>query len=170
MDYFALQIQTGREDLICQKMQECLVDLQLQVFNPMRELIIRKGGKEKKQLKPFFPGYIFLEADSIEAIHLSLLKKIPGFYKVLPSNRNIQPVNRQEIYHLKSLFGIKQVASLSLAQFTENNRIEILQGPLKGKEGLIVNVNTRKKRAKIIISAFGQEHAVDLGFELLNHR
>lgn len=167
MRYYALHIKTGSEE----KLRELInkeFSGEIVVFCPLRELMIRKKGKTTKQSKPLFSGYIFIEAEEITAEILSKLKKIPGFFQVLPSNKNIKPVGQQDMQFLNSLFGKNHTAHLSKARFDENDRIEIIEGPLKGKEGLIVKVDRRKGRAKIIVNAFNREHLVDMGFELIS--
>lgn len=166
MHYFALHIKTGSEEKIRKAIEEKLTR-NLKVFCPMRELMIRKKGKTRKELKPMFAGYIFVEAEEISGPILSKLKTIPDFYQVLPSNKDIKPVRKEDMEFLNSLFTGSQLARLSKARFDENDRIQIIDGPLKGKEGLIVKVDRRKGRAKIVIKAFEKEHFVDLGFELI---
>jgi transcriptional antiterminator NusG len=114
-----------------------------------------------------FPGYLFLEAEEVNGQLLSLLKSIPGFYQVLPSNKHIEPIPPNDLQFLNSLFNKNYIASISKASFDENNKIQIISGPLKGKEGMIIKVDRRKGRAKIIVKAFEKEHYVDLGFEVI---
>jgi len=166
MSYFALHIKTGSETQIQTHMKEKLPET-MAVFCPMRELLIRKKGKTKKELKPLFPGYIFLNAEEISAATLTALKSINGFFQVLPSNKEIRAVPDQDMHIINSLFRKNFTAHLSKARFDENDKIEIIDGPLKGKEGLIVKVDKRKGRAKIVINAFDKQHFVDLGFELM---
>ncbi|MBN2657984.1 MAG: antiterminator LoaP [Spirochaetales bacterium] len=166
MHYFALHIKTGSEEKIRKSIKEEFNDA-LKVFCPMRELMIRKKGKTTRQLKPMFGGYIFIQSEEISASDLIRLKNIPDFYQVLPSNKDIKPVRQEDMEFLRTLFTGNQIAALSKAKFDENDRIQIISGPLKGKEGLIVKVDRRKGRAKIMIKAFDREHFVDLGFELM---
>jgi len=166
MDFFALHIKTGFETQIQQLIAEKLPS-EISVFCPMRELMIRRKGKTFKETKPLFPGYIFVKAEEITANILAALKSIPGFFQILPSNKNIKPVLKQDMQFLDSLFKKNFTAHISKARFDENDRIEIIEGPLKGKEGLIVKVDKRKGRAKIVINAFDKQHFVDLGFELI---
>ena len=166
MDFFALHIKTGFETQIQQLIREKLPS-DIKVFCPMRELMIRRKGKSLKETKPFFPGYIFLKTEEITANILTVLKSIPGFFQILPSNKRIEPISEKDMYIINSLFNKNYTAHLSKAKFDENDRIQIIEGPLKGKEGLIVKVDKRKGRAKIVINAFEKQHFVDLGFELL---
>lgn len=166
MAIFALHIKTGTENKTKKHIEEKLPS-NVRAFNPVRELIIRKKGKKHKESKAMFPGYLFLETEEINGELLSLLKSIPGFYQVLPSNKHMEPIPPHDLEFLNTLFNKNYIAALSRASFDENNRIQIISGPLKGKEGMIVKVDRRKGRAKIIVNAFDKEHFVDLGFEVM---
>jgi transcriptional antiterminator NusG len=166
MAIFALHIKTGTENKTKKQMEEKLPP-EVHAFSPERELIIRKKGKNHKESKAMFPGYLFLEAEEVNGQLLSLLKSIPGFYQVLPSNKHIEPIPPNDLQFLNSLFNKNYIASISKASFDENNKIQIISGPLKGKEGMIIKVDRRKGRAKIIVKAFEKEHYVDLGFEVI---
>lgn len=166
MSCFVLHIKTGSETQIQKSIEEKIPE-GVEVFCPMRELLIRKKGKTKKEMKPLFPGYIFLNTEEFTAGIMSALKSVNGFFQVLPSNKGIKAVPEQDMHIINSLFRKNYTAHLSKARFDENDKIVIIEGPLKGKEGMIVKVNRRKGRAKIVINAFDKQHFVDLGFELL---
>ena len=53
----------------------------------------------------------------------------------------------------------------SLVRFDENDRIVVIEGPLKGIEGNIIKVDKRKQRAKIRVDFAGTVHTLDLSFE-----
>ena len=113
MHYYALHIKTGSEEKIRELINKEFPG-KIKVFCPLRELVIRKKGKTSKQSKPLFAGYIFIEAEEITAEILSNLKKIPGFFQVLPSNKNIKPVAQQDMQFLNSLFSKNHSLGISI--------------------------------------------------------
>ncbi len=150
MFFYALHIKTGQEFQLQKLIYEKLPK-EVNIFCPQRELMIRRKGKNLKQTTPLFPGYLFLKATEISANTLSILKTINGFFQILPSNKEIKPIPPEDMQFMDTLFNKNYIASLSTARFDENDRIEIIDGPLKGKEGLIIKVNKRKCRAKVLI-------------------
>jgi transcriptional antiterminator NusG len=74
---------------------------------------------------------------------------------------------QQDAYILNRLLRYGHVVGKSVAEFDENNRIRILEGPLKGLEGLIVKVDRRKGRAKVKLDLYDEAHLVDFGFTSL---
>ena len=59
-------------------------------------------------------------------------------------------------------------AKLSKVAFDENDRIKVIDGPMQGLEGQIVQVDKRKGRAKIKLDMFSDSFLIDLGFEVIN--
>jgi transcriptional antiterminator NusG len=60
-----------------------------------------------------------------------------------------------------------EIVDKSRVVFDENHRIRVVEGPLKGLEGLIVKVDRRKRRAKVRLELYENSHNVDFGFEVL---
>jgi transcriptional antiterminator NusG len=52
-------------------------------------------------------------------------------------------------------------------RFNENDRIEVIDGPLAGMEGRIVRVDRRKGRARVKLDLYDDSFAIDLGIELV---
>ncbi|MNC28552.1 transcription antitermination protein NusG [compost metagenome] len=48
-----------------------------------------------------------------------------------------------------------------------NSKASVTSGPLKGFEGIIKKVDSRKNRAKIALNFFGIEKMVDVGIEVI---
>jgi transcriptional antiterminator NusG len=63
-----------------------------------------------------------------------------------------------------------KVADISKVRFDEDDRIVVVEGPLKDLEGLIVKVDIRKRRAKIRLDMCENSFLVDLGFEILDRK
>ncbi len=139
----------------------------VRLFWPRRSLRIRRAGKWREMLQPIFPGYLFLEADSLDTGLHHGLRGVPGFLRFLPSNRNVQPVSDRDARPLVGLLRHGEIVRKSIAVFDENNRIRILEGPLKGLEGLIVKVDRRKGRAKVKLDLYDETRLVDFGFTSL---
>ena len=67
---------------------------------------------------------------------------------------------------VKWLFQYDGLLGFSQA-YKENDRIRIISGPLKDMEGKIKQVDKRGKSGQVVLSFYGQEISVWLGFELI---
>ena len=169
MNYYAVQVQTGKEEKIIETVQTNLafrIDKQFFIF-PKRQLKIRKAGVEKPELKPIFPGYFFIEAESIDRELYNTLRHTQGFYRFLKSNQDIIALSGRDLSILQHFLKFGQTISTSQVYFDENDRICVTAGPLKGLEGMVVKVDKRKKRAKVKMDFSNDSIFIDLGFEII---
>ena len=169
MNYYAAQVQTGKEEKIIETVQSTLafrIEKQRFIF-PKRLLKIRKEGVLKSELKPIFPGYLFLETEKIDKELYNTLRYTQGFFRFLKSNQDITVLSGKDLSILQHFLQFGQSISTSQVYFDENDRICVTDGPLKGLEGMIIKVDKRKKRAKIKMDFANDSILIDLGFEII---
>ena len=47
----------------------------------------------------------------------------------------------------------------------ENDKVEVLDGPLNGFVGTVVGIDTQANKCRVIVEMFGRETPVDLGLD-----
>jgi len=134
---------------------------------PRRKLQIRRKGITRPEEAPIFPGYLFLEAEELRETMYHMMKRLAGFCRFLRDNHNIEPLSGQDAAMLIHLLNYGEVIDTSLVYFDANDRIQVVSGPLKGLEGLIVKVDKRKKRAKVKLTLYENSFPVDLSFQTI---
>ena len=60
-----------------------------------------------------------------------------------------------------------EIAGESKVVFDLNDRIKVIEGPMKDLEGEIIKVDKRKKRAKIKLNLYENSFTIDFGFKIL---
>ncbi len=103
-----------------------------------KKLTIKKGGKLRGKVSSIFPGYIFYESEFPGFKEVSLLRTIPGFCRFLQSNNDIRPLPENERRLIYKLLSGGQIAGESTVYFDVNNRIKVIEGPMKDLEGEII--------------------------------
>ena len=168
MNYYIIQVATGREQAFIDNLNKLTPQL-AQTHNFIyltRELFIRRRGKEVRELQPVFPSYIIVQTvNPIDSPTLVELKKNPDFYHFLKSNTEITALAGTDLAIIEHFLGLGPRIGPSLVRFDENDRIVVIEGPLKGFEGSIIKVDRRKHRAKIQVDFAGSTHTMDLSFE-----
>jgi transcription termination/antitermination protein NusG len=168
MNYYALQVKTRSEDIYIKRAIQAFPADQsekIRLIFPRRKMTIKKAGIAKSSLEPVFPGYIFLEAPELDDLLYWCLRTTPGFYRFLPENHQRKPLEGKDLATLKHFMSFGPVADRSKVTFDEQNRIQVLEGPLKGLEGRIVKVDKRKGRAKVQLDMYDESFLIDLAFE-----
>ncbi len=125
-----------------------------------------KSGKE--YIDPLFPGYVFFESNKIQ--DFTVLQEGKGFVKILPENTKPQPLCEKDTELVYSFLKYGPVIPICHVQFNVNDRIEILDGPFKGKEGHVVAVNRRNKRVNVEVSLMNGMHVLGLTYEVIKKR
>ncbi len=168
MNYYIIQVATGREQAFIDGLPKKAPDL-AQAHNFIyltRELYIRRQGKTLRELQPVFPSYIIMQTTGmVDAQTVLALKTLPDFYHFLKSNTEITPLTGNDLAVIQHFLGLGPRIGPSLVRFDENERIVVIEGPLKGIEGCIIKVDRRKQRAKIQVDFAGGSHTMDLSFE-----
>ena len=168
MNYYIIQVTTGREQTFIDSLQNQAPEL-AQAHNFIyltRELYIRRQGKTLRELQPVFPSYIIMQTTGVvETRTLQTLKSLPDFYHFLKSNTDITPLAGNDLAVIEHFLGLGPRIGPSLVRFDENERIVVIEGPLKGIEGSIIKVDRRKQRARIQVEFAGGVHTMDLSFD-----
>jgi transcriptional antiterminator NusG len=120
-------------------------------------------------MAPIFSGYVFVVTSSISPELFRTLRGTPGFYRFLRSNTDIAALSERDARILSALLQYGEVVGKSVAEFDPNNRIRVLEGPLKGLEGQIIKVDRRKGRVRVKLDLYEESHAVDFGFTSVEH-
>ena len=168
MNYYIIQVATGREQAFIDGLQKKLPELvrEHNFIYLTRELFIRRGGKTLKELQPVFPSYIIMQTTgTVDGQTVQTLKALPDFYHFLKSNTEITPLAGTDLAVIEHFLGLGPRIGPSLVRFDQDDRIVVIEGPLKGIEGNIIKVDRRKQRAKICVDFAGVTHTMDLSFE-----
>lgn len=168
MQYFIIQVASGKEQTFIDNVQKFAPQLagKHNFIYLTRELTIRRQGKLLTQVQPMFPSYIILQTvNGVDSFTIAALKKVPEFYHFLNSNTDIVPLGEHDLQIIQHFLGLGPKIGSSLVRFDENDRIVVIEGPLRGFEGSIVKVDKRKQRAKICVDFGGTSHTMDLSFE-----
>jgi transcriptional antiterminator NusG len=167
MRYYAIQVMTRSEDDYRKLASLQLPDRPLIV--PKRMMSIKRRGKIREQLLPVFPGYVFFASEDLlsELDTYWILRRTSNFIRFLRENAAPSPLNERELSLLRHFISFGEYADTSKVSFDENDRIVVLEGPLKGLEGQIVKVDRRKRRAKVALDMCQTGFLVDLSYEVV---
>lgn len=165
MQYFAIQVRSAEEDAFIERAVRGLALGERRLFAPKRVLREHKGGKTVQRSRCVFPGYVFLETEELDHATRWALRRVRGFLRFLKETGDPSPLNDRDRQLLLRFISFGKAADISRVTFDENDRISVLDGPLKGLEGQIVKVDRRRGRAKVKLDLCEQGFLVDFGFE-----
>jgi len=168
MLFYAIQVKTRGEDEYVRRNAN-LSRESISLLVPKRTVMIRKKGITRKGTATVFPGYVFLRAhEPLSPNQRWLLRRTQDFYRFLPSNQECLPLTGRDLDLLTHFISFGEHADISSVAFDENDRVVVLEGPLKGLEGLIEKVDRRKQRAKIRLDMCHNSFLIDLAFTVVD--
>ena len=133
---------TGKEQSIVDQIQTSCPDVRA---TAMRQLKYRTCKKVKTQEEAILlPSYVFFEAPSTMEPSVEFPRQ--NIIRILSTDDGMWRFSQA---------------------YKENDRIRIISGPLKDMEGKIKQVDKRGKSGQVVLSFYGKEISVWLGFELI---
>jgi transcriptional antiterminator NusG len=163
-NWYVLHTFSGYENVAKENLEIVIqkYSLQERIFDiviPMEDVVEDKNGKRKVVSRKLMPGYIYVKMIYGDDIWHAVTRTrgITGF--VGPKGRPL-PLTEEETrkMHLEKVV----VVNVDLA---ENDKVEVLDGPLNGFVGTVVSVDAQGSKCRVIVEMFGRETPVDLGLD-----
>ena len=154
MYWYVLFTKTGREKKVEQFLKKSL-DKDLYVpFIPVQETLFKISGQVKKEIKPLFPSYVFIES---EISGLEFVKRTSSLFFTsndiimllkYDNTMNEIAMREEEKNLLSSLYNDHYCIEAS-SGIIVGNTVYINEGPLKGRESLVKKIDRHKRNAII---------------------
>ncbi len=164
--WYVIHTYAGYEDQVAENIAQRAATLKLQdfifeVIVPKEKQIEIKNGKRKVVEKRSFPGYVFVNMIVTDESWY-VVRNTPSVTGFLGSGVRPTPIPESEITTIKAKMAQEE------PEHTVDLRLEDLvrinDGPLKGYEGKITEVDPNKGRVKVSVNMFGRETPVTLDF------
>jgi transcription antitermination factor NusG len=123
------------------KMLSELTDRDVEVFLPMREVISRWKDRKKRIWIPLFAGYIFVNHIDTPENRYRILN-IPGAVRFVGHEGHAEQIPEDQILSVRRFLE----ASISVDSYPYmqvGTRVEVIAGPLKGIQGILVEKRGR---------------------------
>jgi len=142
-------------------------DLVTRVLIPTEKIYqIRKGKKVSKE-RNFFPGYIFVEAVMVGEVKHTLLS-IPGVLGFVGCKHKIdEPIPLRPVEVTRMLGKVDELLEQDdtfATPFIVGEEIKVIDGPFNTFTGVIEEVNSEKKKLKVMVKIFGRKTPLELSF------
>ena len=168
MAYYVIRVAPRQEAVFLRLSQRLITDEGVSIVFPRRKMEHLKGGKRVTVEVALFPGYVFLNSEEgLPADLYARIKALPKFTLFVKQGQEVAEVKGRDLELLRHFLKFGEVTPKSLVTFDENQRIQVISGPMEGMEGQIIHVDRRKRRAKIQLNFNHGNFTVTLGFDLL---
>ena len=123
---------------------------------------VNKDNQKVSVEKRTMPGYVLVNMDLNED-SWGLVKGTPGVTGFVGASNEPIPLTQGEVDRL--LHREVAVRAPSRAQFTVGENVKVIQGPLSDFSGEISEINEDAGKLKVLVSIFGRETPVEVGYD-----
>ena len=162
--WYAIHTYSGYEEKVADSIRQRInaVDMADKIFDvmvPKEKQIEIKNGKRKVVEKKIFQGYALVEMKLTDETWY-IVRNTPGVTGFVGTSTQPTPVSDQEISKIKKRMGVEDPKHH--IDFAEGEVVSITDGPFKGFDGSISEIDTQKGKVKVMVSMFGRDTSVEL--------
>jgi transcription termination/antitermination protein NusG len=133
-----------------------------QVVVPTETVSEMKDNQKITVEKRTMPGYVLVNMDLNED-SWGVVKGTPGVTGFVGASNEPVPLTQPEVDRL--LHKEVAVRERTRAQYTIGESVKVVSGPLSDFSGEISEINEDAARLKVLVSIFGRETPVEVGFD-----
>ena len=162
--WYAIHTYSGYEEKVADSIRQRInaVDMADKIFDvmvPKEKQIEIKNGKRKVVEKRIFQGYALVEMKLTDETWY-IIRNAPGVTGFVGTGTEPTPVSESEITKIKRRMGVEDPKHN--IDFEIGEVINITDGPFKGFDGSIAEIDTQKGKVKVMVSMFGRDTSVEL--------
>jgi transcription termination/antitermination protein NusG len=162
--WYAIHTYSGYEEKVAVSIRQRAESLDMndkifQVLVPKEKMIEVKNGKRKVVEKRIFQGYVLVEMKLTEDAWY-IVRNTPNVTGFVGTGTDPTPVSNDEIDKILKRMG-KEDPKHKM-DFNIGEVVNIVDGPFKGFDGTINDLDAQKGKLKVLVNMFGRETPVEL--------
>jgi transcription termination/antitermination protein NusG len=164
--WYVLHTYSGYEENVERNLRHRTESMSMEekIFNiliPTESKIKIKGGKRKVVREKIFPGYVLVEM-IVTDDSWYVVRNTPNVTGFVGSGTTPTPISDDEIKALQKRMGVEEPTYE--INVDVGTAVKINDGPFKGFEGKISDVDDARGKVKVLVNMFGRETPVELDF------
>ena len=162
--WYAIHTYSGYEEKVAESIRQRInaVDMADKIFDvmvPKEKQIEIKNGKRKVVEKRIFQGYALVEMILTDETWY-IVRNTPGVTGFVGAGTEPTPVSESEIQKIKRRMGVEEPKHN--IDFEIGEVISITDGPFKGFDGSIAEIDTQKGKVKVMANMLGRDMPIEL--------
>lgn len=162
--WYTIHTYSGYEEKVAVSIRQRAESLDMndkifQVLVPKEKMIEVKNGKRKVVEKRIFQGYVLVEMKLTEDAWY-IVRNTPNVTGFVGTGTDPTPVSDDEIDKILKRMG-KEDPKHKM-DFNIGEVVNIIDGPFKGFDGTINDLDAQKGKLKVLVNMFGRETPVEL--------
>lgn len=162
--WYAIHTYSGYEEKVAESIRQRAESLDMkdkifQVVVPKEKMIEVKNGKRKVVEKRIFQGYVMVQMKMTEDAWY-IVRNTPSVTGFVGSGSEPTPIDSDEMDKIMKRMGREEPKHK--IDFKLGDVVNITDGPFKGFDGSINEIDPAKGKLKVLVNMFGRETPVEL--------
>jgi len=162
--WYAIHTYSGYEEKVAESIRQRADSLDMgdkifQVVVPKEKMIEVKNGKRKVVEKRIFQGYVMVQMKMSEDAWY-IVRNTPSVTGFVGSGSEPTPIASDEMEKIMKRMGRDEPKHK--IDFNIGEVVNITDGPFKGFDGSINEIDPQKGKLKVLVNMFGRETPVEL--------
>ena len=165
--WYVLRAVSGKESKVKEYLEADIRNSDLgeyvsQVLIPTEKVYQVRNGKKIVKERSYLPGYVLVDAALVGEVthHLRNTPNVIGF---LGGMDNPTPLRTSEVNRILGIVDGQPEMEENIP-YEIGETVKVTEGPFSGFSGLIEEVNSEKKKLKVMVKIFGRKTPLELGF------
>ena len=165
--WFAIHTYSGYEENVAENLRNRITTLKMEdkifsVLVPTEKKIKIKNGKRKVVEEKIFPGYVLVEM-TVTDDSWYVVRNTPNVTGFIGAGTTPTPLSEAEVAAILKRKGGDDKMEVEI-DLVNGMAVRIGDGPFKGFEGKVIEVDGARGKVKVLVSMFGRETPLELDF------
>jgi transcriptional antiterminator NusG len=162
--WYVIHTYSGYEDRVADNLRQRIetMDMADKIFDiivPKENQIEIKNGRRRIVERRIFPGYVIVQMDVTEDSWY-VVRNTPNVTGFVGSGTTPTPLSQEEVKQIQKRMGVEEPKYK--IDFAAGESVNITDGPFKGFDGMVSEVDENKGKIKVLVNMFGRETPVEL--------
>lgn len=164
--WYAIHTYSGYEEAVLKNLKQRIesMDMEEKIFNvliPIEKKIKIKNGKRVVVEEKIFPGYVLVQM-IVTDDSWYVVRNTPHVTGFLGAGTTPVPISEEEMQYLQKRMGVEEPKYQ--IDLEENTHVQIIDGPFKGFDGRVSEIDATHGKVKVLVTMFGRETPMELDF------
>ena len=164
--WYVIHTYSGYEDQVADSLKQRIESMGMKdfiysVIVPTEKQIEIKNGKRSVVEKKIFPGYVLVEMNVTDESWY-VVRNTPNVTGFVGFGVRPTPMSEPEIARIKKRMSVQEPKHK--IEFKIDDLVRINDGPLKGFEGKVTDIDEGKGKIKVSVNMFGRETPANIDF------
>ncbi len=165
--WYAIHTYSGYEENVAENLKRRIATLGMQdkifdVLVPIEKKIKIKNGKRKMVEEKIYPGYVLVEM-VVTDDSWYVVRNTPNVTGFIGTGTTPSPLSKEEVDYLVKRIGMEEEPAYAI-DIQIGSPVKINEGPFKGFEGKVIEIDGARGKVRILVSIFGRETPLELDF------